>query len=179
MPTWRLHWLEAEGDLSPWRVRIAADVAEARARLSTLTAPPPLDVLIARRTGGFVIPEVGLGGVAYLPSLFQLACDPSNAAFEASLTGGAATRLALHEAHHCLRMAGPGYGRTLGEALASAGCDCGRWFYGTADKPRWLGYALGFEIVGRWADQARPADAAAWIKTPATEILKAAGFDRI
>jgi hypothetical protein len=216
MTEWRWHWLEAEGDLTPWRAAIVEQIMAARSALAQHIAPPRLDILIARRACGLVIPELGLGASAYLPTLFQLVCAPSNPAFENSLADGAVRRLVLHEVHHCLRMAGPGYGSTLGEALVSEGLagrfvqhvlgtepepwerwsasetsierwiepemlanpsyDHGRWFFGSGDAPRWLGYAIAFEIVGRWAARTEPATAAAWIETPANDILAAAGL---
>ncbi len=39
----------------------------------------------------------------------------------ASLDDGAFRRTIAHVVHRCLRMAEPGYGRTLGEALVSQG----------------------------------------------------------
>ena len=37
-------------------------------------------------------------------------------------------------------------------AWESRSYDHGRWFHGRADLPRWLGYTLGFRIVGAWLD---------------------------
>jgi hypothetical protein len=121
--------------------------------------------------------------------------------------GGDLRRTVAHEVHHCLRMAGPGYGWTLGEALVSEGLagrfvsrlfgspseswECAvsdeerranlpdnttllstghdhlAWFFGFGGcHPRWLGYTLGYRIVGDWLDAEartkslrRPADA--------------------
>ena len=81
--------------------------------------PPSLDILLDR--SNHIIPELGLLGKAHHSSLFSLFCDPNNPAFEDSLVSGAVQRQALHEVHHCMRMAGPGYGWTLGEALVSEG----------------------------------------------------------
>ena len=53
--------------------------------------------------------------------MFSMTLDPDNPNFAASLEGGAVHRHIVHEVHHCLRMAGPGYGWTLGEALVSEG----------------------------------------------------------
>lgn len=122
-------------------------------------------------------------------------------------------RAVLHEAHHCLRMAGPGYGTTLEEALVSeglagrfvvealgtepeswerimppeealrhlpgpealgdAGYDHGEWFFGTGALPRWLGYTLGYAVVGRWM-AVTPPEARDWAAVPAAEVLAAA-----
>jgi uncharacterized protein YjaZ len=99
--------------------------------------------------------------------------------------------MVAHEVHHCLRMAGPGYGRTLGKALVSEGLarrfvarlfgnapepweravddsilsanrpdaaslastnfNHASWFFGAGgERPRWLGYMLGYQIVWAW-----------------------------
>jgi len=79
-----------------------------------------LDILV-QRLQGEVITETGLVGYTYRSSLFSLTVDPDNPNFVASLANGTLLRQIIHEVHHCLRMAGPGYGRTLGEALISEG----------------------------------------------------------
>ena len=120
MTGWRLHWLEAEGDLGPWRDRITQEIEATRMAVSRHLPPPALDVLV-QRLPGMVIREIGLVGHAYRHSLFALQCDPDNENFAASLVNGALRRQVAHEVHHCLRMRGPGYGRKLGEALVSEG----------------------------------------------------------
>lgn len=120
MPEWTLHWLEAEGDLRPWRAAIEAEVGAAHAAVSKLLKPPRLDILV-QRLAGAVIPEIGMVGHAYRRGLFALTLDPDSLHFAIALAGGALRRQVTHEVHHCLRMAGPGYGRTLGEALVSEG----------------------------------------------------------
>jgi len=47
--------------------------------------------------------------------------DPDDWAFRRSFDAGEFKRLVAHEFHHCLRHAGAGYGRTLGEAMVSEG----------------------------------------------------------
>lgn len=133
---WRLHWLEAEGDLGPWREQIASEVETAWAIMVRQVNTPPLDILVQRLPGA-VIPEIGMVGHAYRKGLFALTLDPENPRFAASLGEGALRRHVTHEAHHCLRMAGPGYGRTLGEALVSEGL-AGQftgWLFGNAPEP--------------------------------------------
>jgi uncharacterized protein YjaZ len=82
--------------------------------------PPRLDILI-QRLPGETLPELGLVGRAYRGTLFSMTLDPDNPNFLASLQNGALRRHVVHEVHHCLRMAGPGYGWTLGEAMISEG----------------------------------------------------------
>jgi hypothetical protein len=117
---WTLHWLAAAGDLTPWRARIEAEVAAGQAAVAGVLPLVPLDILVQRLPGA-VIPEIGMVGHAHRRSLCALTLDPDNAHFAAALAGGALRRLVTHEVNHCLRMAGPGYGKTLGEALVSEG----------------------------------------------------------
>ena len=118
--TWLLHWLEASGDLRPWRDAVAREVEITRRAVARLLPVPALDILVQRMADA-VIPEAGMAGHAHHRSLLALTLDPDNANFERCLQGGMLHRTLAYEVHHCLRMAGPGYGRTLGEALVSEG----------------------------------------------------------
>ena len=213
---WQVHWLEAEGDLSLWREQIASEVEAAWMAMASKVNTPPLDILVQRRPGA-VIPEIGMVGHAYRKGLFALTLDPENPHFATSLGEGALRRQATHEAHHCLRMAGPGYGRTLGEALVSEGLagqftgwlfgnppepweravddDAMRshrpgaaaltdpnynhnaWFFGTGGhRPRWLGYTLGYRLVGKWLAGVGKVDGETWVDVPAGTVLAASGI---
>ncbi|TXN20120.1 MULTISPECIES: DUF2268 domain-containing putative Zn-dependent protease [Methylobacterium] len=212
--SWHLHWLEASGDLRPWRDTITAEVEIARKAVAGVLPVPPLDILIERLTGA-TIPETGTTGRAYRPGLFALTLDPDNTNFAGSLRNGDLRRTVAHEAHHCLRMAGPGYGWTLGEALVSEGLagrfvshlfgtppepwecavtdavleanrpdnatlvanghDHGAWFFGAGGRyPRWLGYTLGYRIVGDWLMANPGVDGRAWVDVAAHDVLRAA-----
>ncbi|WP_390915564.1 DUF2268 domain-containing putative Zn-dependent protease [Pseudosulfitobacter sp. SM2401] len=211
--SWTLHWLEAEGDLAPWHEKISVQICEAEAAVASIVGPQAIDVLIAYRHSGPVIPELGLCGFAYSPSMFMIACNPANPNFDNSVSDGAFKRQVVHEVHHCLRYAGPGYGRTLGEAIVSEGLagrfvehvlgtppelwekavdpalimehlpdrdtvwsttyDHSEWFFGTKTLPRWLGYTMGYEVVGKWIRNVGHLDAMVWINTPADSILAA------
>jgi hypothetical protein len=215
MSNWIIHWLEAEGSLEPWRTEITAQIAAAENVVASLIDPPRIDILIAHRCAKGIIPELGIGAFAQFPSLFSMSCDPANENFGTSLSNRAVIRLALHEVHHCLRMVGPGFGRSLGEALVSEGLagrfashligtppelweniadgseiinhmpdtktlastdyDYDEWFYGAGELPRWTGYSLGYEIVGRWIDRCNPSSASDWIETSANEIISKSG----
>ena len=213
---WRLHWLEAEGELSSWRERITSEIEAAWEAVARLVHTPLLDILVQRLPGA-VIPEIGMVGQAYRKGLFALTLDPDNPHFSASLNEGALRRQVTHEAHHCLRMAGPGYGRTLGEALVSEGLagqftrrlfgsrpepweravsedvllahrpdvaeltapnyNHNAWFFGAGGhRPRWLGYTLGYEIVGKWLTDAGDVDGDTWVSVPADAVLAFAGI---
>ena len=39
------------------------------------------------------------------------------------------------------------------EAWDKTDYDHARWFFGTADLPRWLGYTLGYRLIGAWLRQ--------------------------
>lgn len=219
MPGWQLHWLETEGDLTAVRSQVLTEVAAARTAISHLIEPPRLDILV-QCLPGRVIPEIGMVGHAFRKSLFALTLDPGNPNFSRCLVDGTLQRQIAHEVHHCLRMAGPGYGRTLGEALvteglagqfvtrlfgtppepweravgrdtlaahwpdamvlASSDYDHAAWFFGTKDGqyPRWLGYTLGYELVGQWLSSTPGVDGPTLVNVPARTILAAAAIQR-
>ena len=216
MNNWSLHWLEASGDLDEVRPAIIRNFEAAYATLSALLPPPRLDILV-QRLAGRTIAEMGILGHAYRDTLFSMTVDPDNPNFAQSIEDGALHRQILHEVHHCMRMAGPGYGWTLGEALVSEGL-AGRfvrellgnppepweqavspeslrsapvdmkmlgttnyghpaWFFGRGSHPRWLGYTLGYEMVGSWLKEAGDIGAATWIDVPAVIVITAAAKD--
>ncbi|NHV88755.1 DUF2268 domain-containing protein [Cronobacter dublinensis] len=136
MERWTLHWLQAQGDLRDYRDRITDETTAACETLATVMTPPRLDILV-HRAPGQVIPEIGLAGRAYHGALFSMGIDPDNPHLLSSLTDGTLRRQILHEVHHCLRMAGPGYGWTPGEALVSEGL-AGQfvtWLLGSLPEP--------------------------------------------
>jgi hypothetical protein len=51
---WRLHWLEAEGELQPWRTQIISEIKVGRTAISRLISPPRLDILVQRRAGAVI-----------------------------------------------------------------------------------------------------------------------------
>jgi hypothetical protein len=120
MDAWTLHWLEASGSLAQFRPELIREFEVAYGAIAQLMPLPRLDILI-QRLPGETLPELGLVGRAYRSTLFSMTLDPDNPNFLASLQSGALRRHVVHEVHHCLRMAGPGYGWTLGEAMVSEG----------------------------------------------------------
>lgn len=210
MSNWEVHWLEAEGSLRDWRGVISEKIDAAEVAVSRLVPSCHLDILVQR--GSEVIPQIGLVGFTHRKSLFSLVVDPDNPNFAASMADDTLTRMAIHEVHHCLRMGGTGYGRTLGDSLVSEGLagqfvraligsppeeweralaigelkqhlpdddelastDYGHevWFYGAGgSKPMWLGYTLGYELVGAWLSKKRPADAEGWTSVLTEDVL--------
>ncbi|WP_313901127.1 DUF2268 domain-containing putative Zn-dependent protease [Methylobacterium sp. J-092] len=161
-----------------------------------------------------MIPETGTTGGAVRPGLFSHTLDHGNPNFARALRDGDLRRTVAHEAHHGMRMAGPGYGRTLGEALVSeglagrfvgrlfdsppepwecavtdaelaanlpddatlagAGHDHRAWFFGAGRYPRWLGYTLGYRIVGDWLEAGADTGGGAWVDIPAPDVIAAA-----
>lgn len=116
---WFLHWLTASDGLEEFEQPIFIEIAEAFRTLEHFVSPPKLDILLDRSK--YIIPEIGILGRAHNSTLFSLSFDPDNPNLKPSLTNGTLQRQLLHEIHHCMRMAGPSYGWTLGEALVSEG----------------------------------------------------------
>jgi hypothetical protein len=117
------HFLEAEGTLAPWRDKLLADTRELESLFRRVLAPgdmPDVDVVI-ERVAGSGIPGIGLGGYSFRRGTMTIRLDPGDWAFQKSIDAGAFKRLVAHEFHHCLRHAGAGYGKTLGEAMVSEG----------------------------------------------------------
>lgn len=183
-----LHILNARGQLGAHLGWLEPAVREVVARARGVCAIGPLDIVL--QTGRWVIPEKGHVGTSPRPGLIYLTVDPDNPAFPAN-ENASFERMVAHELHHAARWDGPGYGRSLGEALVSEGLaghfvlelfggppepwetaldaeaqrahcaeiaalwdgtdhDHGAWFFGRGSKPRWLGYAFGFGLVGRY-----------------------------
>lgn len=114
MSFWQLHPLNARHGLTPVLPELRAAVREAVALVSAHTALPPFD-LVVRGQPGSGIPEWGVGGYAPAPGLIEVTLDPARWAPAPFI------RTMLHEFHHLLRWDGPGYGKSLGEALVSEG----------------------------------------------------------
>lgn len=189
---WTIRWLEVEGSLAPWRERIDTEIGKAFSAIRAVVDPPRVDILLQRLTGR-VIPELGHGGYSLRKGSIVITLDPDNSNFEDRLSPGL-RRTFTHEAHHCLRWAGPGYGQTLGEAIVTEGLadrfveelfggppdpwcvalgrdeltavttratralDSKRynhaaWFFGGDEIPRWTGYSLGWNLVGKYLDR--------------------------
>ncbi|WP_434746274.1 DUF2268 domain-containing putative Zn-dependent protease [Candidatus Pantoea rara] len=133
---WKMHWLEASGDIEHYKPAIVRAARIACEQLSSTMRVPRLDMLIQCMPEA-AIPEFGFSGRAYNRTLFCLNLDPENPNLIQMLENGTLVRQILHEVHHCLRMRGPGYGWTLGEAMVSEGL-AGQfvsWLLNTAAEP--------------------------------------------
>ena len=107
--------LLAHADELRTRVRAAGSVALEHLPLGA----GDVDVVV-RDAPELVIPELGIGGMAPDAHTVLLTVDPDHEAFERSLDEELPGALA-HELHHVARHRGPGYGRTLFEALVTEG----------------------------------------------------------
>lgn len=120
----RVHFLEADGSLAPWREQMLEAVRETAERVgasvSAADSAAPIDVLVECRPGE-TIPELGIAGACYRRALVFFTLDPGNDNFEASLAAGEVQKLLTHELHHSFRHATCGYGSRLGEALVTEG----------------------------------------------------------
>ena len=90
-----------------------------RRRARRVIELPPIDFVVRAEHGG-AIPEIGHVGNSPAPGIVYLTLDPANPALVTHM-GAAFERMVTHELHHALRWDGPGYGRSLGEALVSEG----------------------------------------------------------
>lgn len=187
MPKMTLHIVNARHQLSGvvnWLSERLEDAFETSARHL-----PLLDTDVILRAGKAVIQEKGHLGYAPERGLIYITVDPENPALRANLSQSL-ERMLAHELHHSSRWDGPGYGKTLGEALVSEGLaghfaqevyggerepweqlsvitlrpyflkaqadwqssdyNHGEWFFGSQVFPAWVGYSLGYELVGRY-----------------------------
>jgi len=113
MTIWHLHLLNSRNTLTLVMSEIRAAVRDAVTKANEHADVPSFDLVV--RSGGNVIPEWGVGGMAPLPGVIQIDLNPDR--FSAELF----TRTLIHEFHHLIRWDGPGYGKSLGDALVSEG----------------------------------------------------------
>lgn len=111
---WNIHLLNARQKLTRIMPELRTTIREAVALASERASLPDFDVVIRPEPGGG-IPAWGVGGYAPTPGLIEITLDPAR--FEPPFL----TRTLIHEMHHLIRWDGPGYGRSLGEALISEG----------------------------------------------------------
>lgn len=187
MPKMSLHIVNARHQLSG----IADWLSERLFDAFALSAKhlPLLDTDVILRAGKAVIQEKGHLGYAPESGLIYVTVDPENPALRANRSQSL-ERMLAHELHHSSRWDGPGYGKTLGEALVSEGLaghfaeeayggerepwerlsastlrpfclkaqsdwqsadyNHDEWFFGSQKIPAWVGYSIGYELVGRY-----------------------------
>ena len=113
MTVWNIHFLNARTALTGVMPETRAAAREAVAAAEDHTPLPRFDLVI--RTGDEVMTGWGIGGCAPAPGQIQITLDPARFAPEPFI------RTLVHELHHLIRWDGPGYGKSLGEALVSEG----------------------------------------------------------
>lgn len=113
MTVWHIHILNSRGALTPVLSDVRTAAREAVSLASKQGDLPRFDLVI--KAGREVIPEWGLAGHAPAPGLIDVTLNPDR--FDAQLM----IRTLVHEFHHLMRWDGPGYGRSLGDALVSEG----------------------------------------------------------
>ena len=113
MTIFNLHYLNARNALTGVMPETRAAAREAVAAVGALVDLPRFDLVI--RTGDEVMQGWAVGGYAPGPGHIQITLDPSRFSPEPFI------RTLVHELHHLIRWDGPGYGKSLGEALVSEG----------------------------------------------------------
>ncbi|WP_299908154.1 DUF2268 domain-containing putative Zn-dependent protease [uncultured Paracoccus sp.] len=114
MTIWTIHFLNTRHALTPIMPEIRAAAREAIAQAEAHADLPRFDLVIRGQAGGG-IPDWGVGGHAPAPGLIEVTLNPAR--FDPALL----MRTLVHELHHLIRWDGPGYGKSLGEALVSEG----------------------------------------------------------
>lgn len=113
MTVWNIHFLNARHALTRVLPEIRAAAREAVARVGDHADLPRFDLVV--KAGPEVIADWGLGGRTPAPGLIEVTLNPGR------LDPALLVRRLVHEMHHLIRWDGPGYGRSLGEALVSEG----------------------------------------------------------
>ena len=119
MSGWAVHFLESQGDLSPWKHGILEQTSQAMERIERVLSVPPVDILY-QRLSGHVIPEFGHNGYVNGIGLIFITLDPENPNFSRHL-GQTLQETLAHEVHHCARSASFGYNKVFANALISEG----------------------------------------------------------
>ncbi|MFV0408135.1 MAG: DUF2268 domain-containing putative Zn-dependent protease [Paracoccus sp. (in: a-proteobacteria)] len=113
MSIFNIHFLNARNELTRLLPEARNATREAVAAAEAHTGLSPFDLIL--RAGDEVMTGWGIGGYAPAPGQIQLTLDPARFAPEPFI------RTLVHELHHLIRWDGPGYGKSLGEALVSEG----------------------------------------------------------
>ncbi|WP_166461797.1 DUF2268 domain-containing putative Zn-dependent protease [Paracoccus alkanivorans] len=106
--------LNARHGLTRILPEIRQAVREAVRQASVHADLPDFDIVVKADPAG-CIPGLSVGGSAPAPGLIEISLDPGRFAAPALV------RILVHELHHLIRWDGPGYGKSLGEALVSEG----------------------------------------------------------
>jgi len=119
--TIRYIYLDAfEEMLLPLRTAIERELDDALVRTVAILPIDQVDVVLQRAASTGVIPEYGFAGLARMGRIY-LSFDPDSPRLDDPQRGERILGVLAHEIHHLVRMRGPGYGETFGEALISEG----------------------------------------------------------
>lgn len=112
MPYWQVHFLNARHALTGIMPEVRSAVAESVSLAAGHLDLPDMDVVVRAGDGG---PDGGALAAAPAPGMIELTLSPARFARDLTI------RRMLRALHHVARWDGPGYGRSLGEVLASEG----------------------------------------------------------
>lgn len=113
MTVWQIHFLNSRKALNSVMPEARDAAREAVALVEEHADLPRFDLVI--RAGEDVVQGWAVGGYAPGPGHIQITLEPARFAPEYFI------RTLVHELHHLIRWDGPGYGKSLGEALVSEG----------------------------------------------------------
>lgn len=113
MTVWNIHYLNARKTLNSVMPETRAAARQAVAAVEEHIELPRFDLVI--RAGEEVVQGWAVGGYAPGPGHIQITLEPERFSPEPFI------RTLVHELHHLIRWDGPGYGKSLGEALVSEG----------------------------------------------------------
>ncbi len=114
-----LHILNSSGSLTPFTRDIKRIFDQSIKQITSKIPISDVDVVIYDNPN-FAIPEIGIGGYAQNEHIVWIYIDPAFSNLAQSIEKELGRTLA-HEFHHALRWKGPGYGKTLFEALITEG----------------------------------------------------------
>lgn len=113
------HVMEASSGLAKFRERLELVTARTAEAVTRVLPIDDVDIIFYINPP-LTISEVGVCGYAPTAKIIFMSLDPQNEAFPEAYDEEIPATLA-HELHHCMRWRGPGYGKTLIEALVTEG----------------------------------------------------------
>ncbi len=118
----RLHLLDAFDEIpADDRASALAALETALPRILSRLAIDRVDIVVGYSDPFWTIPAWGIGGFTHGKGRITIALAPNHPRFGDPERGERLAAILAHELHHIARGRGPGYGRTLGEALVSEG----------------------------------------------------------
>ena len=118
----RFHLLDAFDEIpADDRTSTLAALETALPRILSRLAIDRVDIVVGYVDPFWTIPAWGIGGFTHGKGQITIALAPHHPRFGDSERGERLAAILAHELHYIARGRGPGYGRTLGEALVSEG----------------------------------------------------------